>query len=155
MDVEIKSKPEMRAAAVRHIGPYNQIGEAFRRLDGIVRGSGLSKPGSHLIGIFHDNPQSTPPDQLRSDAAVTISPSDTVPKGLTEQHVPGGRYACLVHVGSYEKLGESWGYLMGKWLASSGHRVGGGPSYEIYLNNPMTEPDQQKLKTELCLPLAD
>ncbi len=155
MDVQIKDKPEMRAAAVRHVGPYNQIGEAFRRLDGIVRQANLLKPGSQMIGIFHDNPQSTPPDQLRSDAAVTLSPGDIVPNGLTEQRVPGGRYACLVHVGSYEKLGESWGYLMGTWLQSSGHRIGSGASFEVYLNNPMTEPDQQKLKTELCLPLAD
>ena len=153
MDVEIKTKPEMRAAAIRHVGPYNQIGEAFRRLDQIVRQAGLAKPGSQMIGIFHDNPQSTPSDQLRSDAAVTIAATDTVPPGLTEQRVPGGRYACLMHVGSYEKLGESWGYLMGKWLASSGHRLRSAASYEVYLNNPMTEPDQQKLKTELCIPI--
>src|SRR4051812_24726018 len=41
MDVHITDKPEIRVAAVRHIGPYNQIGEAFARLDSIVRPSGL------------------------------------------------------------------------------------------------------------------
>src|SRR5262249_51774954 len=32
MKVEIKERPEMRVAAVRHIGPYNQIPVAFERL---------------------------------------------------------------------------------------------------------------------------
>jgi effector-binding domain-containing protein len=36
-------------------------------------------------------------------------------------------------------------------LPASGHRIGDGVSYEVYLNNPMNEPDKQKLKTEMCV----
>ena len=154
MNVEIKNRPELRAAAVRHVGPYHQIGEAFRTLDSIVRPSGLMKPGAQMIAIYHDTPDSTPTDQLRSDAAVTVSPGDQLPKGLTEERVPGGRYACAIHVGPYEQLGDAWVRLRREWLPASGHRAGSGASYEVYLNNPMTEPDKQKLKTEICFPLA-
>jgi len=153
MKVEIKEKPELRAAAVRHVGPYNQIGEAFGRLDAIVRPAGLLKPDTQMIAIYHDDPESTPTDQLRSDAAVTVSSGDAVPKGLSEQRVPAGRYACATHVGPYEQLGDAWARFMGEWLPASGHRIGDGVSYEVYLNNPMNEPDKQKLKTEMCVPI--
>ncbi|MEP7001316.1 MAG: hypothetical protein ABI969_12605 [bacterium] len=39
-DVEIKHVPAFRGAAVRHTGPYNQVGEAFDRL-----GVSLVPPG--------------------------------------------------------------------------------------------------------------
>jgi len=39
MNVEITTRPELRVAAVRHVGPYNQISEAFGRL-GDVAGKG-------------------------------------------------------------------------------------------------------------------
>ena len=154
MQVEIKEKPELRAAAVGHVGPYNQIGEAFGRLDAIVRPAGLLKPDTQMIAIYHDDPESTAADQLRSDAAVTVSRDDAVPKGLSEQRVPAGRYACTTHVGPYEKLGDAWARFMGEWLPASGHRIGDGVSYEVYLNNPMNEPDKQKLKTEMCVPIV-
>ena len=154
MQVEIKEKPELRAAAVGHVGPYNQIGEAFGRLDAIVRPAGLLKPETQMIAIYHDDPESTPADQLRSDAAVTVSSGDAVPKGLSEQRVPAGRYACTTHVGPYEKLGDAWARFMGEWLPASGHRIGDGVSYEVYLNSPMNEPDKQKLKTEMCVPIV-
>ena len=154
MQVEIKEKPELRAAAVRHVGPYNQIGEAFGRLDAIVRPAGLLKPDTQMIAIYHDDPESTPADQLRSDAAITVSSGDAVPKGLSEQRVPAGRYACTTYVGPYEKLGDAWARFMGEWLPASGHRIGDGVSYEVYLNNPMNEPDKRKLKTQMCIPIT-
>jgi AraC family transcriptional regulator len=154
MDVQIKDKAERRVAALRHIGPYNQIGEAFMRLDSIARSAGLAKPGAQMIAIYHDDPAATPKDQLRSDAAISIAPGEKLPDGLTEQRVPAGRYACAIHAGPYEQLGDTWARFMGEWLPASGHRPGTGVSHEIYLNNPGTEPDKQKLRTELCIPVS-
>lgn len=154
MDVQIKDKPEVRVAALRHIGPYNHIGEAFMRLDSIVRSAGLAKPGAQMIAIYHDDPEATPKERLRSDAAISVAADDTLPDGLTEQRVPAGRYACAMHVGPYEKLGDTWARFMGEWLPASGHRLGSGISHEIYLNNPGTEPDKHKLRTELCIPVS-
>jgi AraC family transcriptional regulator len=97
MQVEIKEKPELRAAAVRHVGPYNQIGEAFGRLDAIVRPAGLLKPDTQMIAIYHDDPESTAADQLRSDAAVTVSSGDAVPERVERTACSAGRYACTTH----------------------------------------------------------
>lgn len=154
MDVEIKEMPELRVGAVRHVGPYNQIPEAFERLGAIAGPAGLfQQPGAACLGIFHDDPESTPADALRSDAAIVVPDGVPMPGELTERRLPAGRYAHTLHVGPYEELGDVWVRFMGEWLPDSGHRMGDGVSYEIYLNDP-TQVPKEELRTELYVPIA-
>ena len=155
MDVEIKQMPEQRVAAVRHIGPYNQIGEAFNRLGQVAGAAGLfANPAAAMIALYHDDPESTPADQLRSDAGVAVSRDAVLPAELAEQRLPAGRYAKTVHVGGYDKLGDTWARFLGEWLPESGERLGPGPSYERYVNDPRATP-KDKLLTEIYVPIAD
>ena len=43
MDVQIKELPALRVAAVRHIGPYEEITEAFERLGEIAGPAGMTQ----------------------------------------------------------------------------------------------------------------
>ena len=153
MNVEVKDIPDLRVAAVRHTGPYNQIPLAFERLHYIVESAGLVAPDTALLAIFHDDPETTPPDQLRSDAGITVPPNARLPRELVEEHIPAGKYASTVHVGPYERLGDTWARLMGEWLPASGFRVGSGASFEIYKNTPMTTP-KDELVTELYISIV-
>ena len=150
MDVTIKDQPALRVAGVRHIGPYHEIGRAFARVGSIAAGHIGS--GSRMIGIFHDDPESTPTDRLRSDAAITLPGNTPSPDGLIEQRLPAGRYACVLHKGEYEGLPGVWAALKKDWLPASGYRMGS-PSYELYLNDPMGTP-KAELLTEIYMRLA-
>jgi AraC family transcriptional regulator len=153
MQVELKDKPALRAAGVRHVGPYMQINEAFGRLGAIAGPAGLfAHPGAAMIAIYHDDPESTPVDQLRSDAAIVVPDGVTIPPSLTEHRLPARRYACTVYTGPYERLGDVWQRLMGEWIPSNGLRIADGESYELYLNDPSRTPKEQ-LKTEICVPI--
>ena len=152
MQVSIAKYPELRVGTVRHIGPYIQINQAFERL-GKIGGHLFSLPGAMMVALFHDDPESVPADQLRSDAAVVVPPDAKLPEGLAEQHIPAGEYASTIHIGPYEQLGDTWARFMGEWLPSSGRRMDGGVSYEVYHNTPMDTP-REKLKTEIRIPLA-
>ncbi len=152
MDVTIKDMPAYRLAAVRHIGPYMQISQAFARLGALAGPTGLIGPGAIMLAIFHDDPETTPPQDLRSDAALTIADDARLPEGLSEMHLPAGRYAMTSHVGPYEHLGDVWARFMGEWLPASGERLAETPSYEIYRNTPADVP-ADRLVTELYLPL--
>ncbi len=155
MKVEITRMPEQRVAAVRHVGPYNQIGEAFGRLGAIAGPAGLfANPSAAMIALYHDDPEATPADQLRSDAGIAVTSDAKLPKELEEQRLPAGRYAKTVHVGEYEKLGDIWARFLGEWLPESGERLGSGPSYERYVNDPTKTP-KDKLVTEIYVPIAD
>ena len=152
MVVQIVTQPAQRVAAVPHRGPYQQIGEAFMRLDRIARESGLDAlPGVALVGIFHDSPESVPADQLRAEAGLIVPASTALPSSLTEVTIPAGRFARTEHRGPYERLGETWTRLR-EWLTSSGHRMRDGVSYEEYKNTP-AQAAPADLRTDLYLPV--
>ena len=151
MDVTIVNQPDLRIAGIRHIGPYQEIGREFGRLGGFLKGP--PPAGAQMIALFHDDPEVTPSDKLRSDAALSLPGKTPSPSGLIEQHVPAGRYAKAIHKGGYEGLPGAWAALKHEWLPTSGHKMGH-PSYEIYLNNPMTT-EKAELVTEIYLRLGD
>ena len=152
MDVQIKDMPAFRVAAVAHIGPYNQIWEAFARLGKIAGEAQLFGPQAAMIGIYYDDPETTPAADLRSDAAIVISEATPLPAGVVERRLPAGRYASTTFVGPYERLGDTWARFMGEWLPRSGQRLSNGASYEVYRNTPNDVPPE-KLVTELYAPL--
>jgi AraC family transcriptional regulator len=152
MKVEIVDRPALRLASVRHVGSYMRVNEAFTRLNDLVTTSGLSGPGTLLVGIYHDDPAVTPEEKLRSDAAITIPAKTKLPPGLTEMALPAGRYAHATHHGPYSGLGETWGHIRNEWLPRSGEKAGDGMSYEVYPNTPMNAKPHE-LVTELYLPL--
>ena len=149
MEVTIVEQPELRIAGIRHIGPYQEIGREFGRLGHILKGP--PPAGSQMIALYHDDPDVTPVDRLRSDAALTLSVHTPAPDGLIERHVPAGRFARAVHKGGYEGLPAAWNTLKKDWLPTSGHKMAH-PSYEVYVNNPMTAP-KDELLTEIYLRL--
>ncbi|HEX7941852.1 MAG TPA: AraC family transcriptional regulator [Gemmatimonadaceae bacterium] len=154
MQVEIREYPALRVGAVRHVGPYLQINHAFARLGELAAPARLfERPEAQMVALFYDDPDTTPAEQLRSDAAVVVAPDAALPTGLTEQCIAAGDYASTTHVGPYETLGDTWARFMGEWLPASGHRIGDGVAYEVYHNTPMGTPKEQ-LRTELRLPLA-
>jgi len=152
MKVEIVKRPELRLASVRHVGSYMRINEAFQRLNDLVTKAGLSNSDTKLVGIYHDDPSTTPEDKLRSEAAITIPAKTKLPRGLTEQTIPAGRYAHTTHLGPYEGLGEAWGHLKNEWLKQNRETPGKGMSYEVYRNTPMNAKPHE-LVTDLYLPL--
>lgn len=153
MNVEIKEMPSLRVATVEHRGPYNRISQAFARLGERAAAANLFGPEAMMLGIYHDDPETVPAAELRSEAAMVVSADAVIPEDLGEQVLAAGRYAWMTHVGPYEKLGDTWARLMGEWLPQSGHRIGDGVAYEIYRNTPGEVPDE-KLETELYVPLA-
>lgn len=152
MNTVLKEMSSLRVATVRHVGPYHRISEAFAKLGALAGQAGLIRPGAQMVAVYYDDPETTPPSELRSDAAISLQPGAPVPAGLGELEIPSGRYACATHVGPYEQLGDAWSRLLGVWLPASGHRMKDSICFEIYRNTPGEVPKEQ-LETELYVPL--
>jgi len=153
MQVELIVQPSQRVAAVAHRGPYNTISDAFARLGAIAGPSGLfGYANAAMIALYYDDPETTPPAELRSDAGIVVPSEITLPPGLHEVTIAAGKFARATHVGPYTLLGDTWARFMGQWLPQSGQRIGAGVSFELYRNNPMTVKPAD-LITELYLPL--
>ena len=154
MEVSIKEMPAMRVATVPHVGPYNQINDAFEKLGAIAGPAGLfQRPEAVMVGIYYDDPQTTPSEELRSEAGLRVADDVALPAGLDSRRLAAGRYACTLHVGSYEQLGDVWARFLGEWLPKSGHRIRPGASLELYLNDP-TQVATPELRTEIYQPIT-
>ncbi|MCT9000220.1 AraC family transcriptional regulator [Chelativorans intermedius] len=150
--VTIKTLEPQTVAAIRHVGPYMEIGQAFDRLIALAAGHGLMGPDTRSFGIYYDDPSATPPEECRSDACLTVGKTDPLPEGLKRMEIAGGRYASLLHKGPYAELHKAYAWLYGVWLPESGEEPANQPVVEEYLNNPRALPPAEWL-TEILLPL--
>ncbi len=106
-----------------------------------------------MLAIYHDDPETTPAEQLHSDAGLTVAEDVRLPADVAEKRLPAGRYARATHIGPYNTLGDAWSRMLGEWLPSSGHRIGNGPSFEAYQNDP-SNVRPEELHTDLYIPIA-
>ena len=95
-----------------------------------------------VLGIVHDDPDVTPPDKIRYDAAVAVS-RPVRPEGeFGVMDMPGGKYAVVLHKGAHEGLSKTYQRVYGGWLPQSGYRLREWPAFEQYLNSPRdTKPE--------------
>lgn len=159
MHVEVKQLPSMRIVYLKHIGPYDQVGPLFKALSKWAGRNRLFGRNTRMLGMAYDDPEKTPAEQLRYEAAITVPDDYELPHGATAggadqilqvRTIPSGRYACAMHIGPYDRLSETYQELS-QWLAQSEHEPDDeSPCLEYYLSNPLfTLPSRRK--TEVCV----
>jgi AraC family transcriptional regulator len=141
-----RSSPEVN----RPSGFYWQISRTFEPVFKAVAAAGLIQPGYQSIGVYFDDPSSTPEDQLRSHAGFIVSADTPVPEGLEVAVIPAGRSYVHRHLGSYTKMMDGWMYLWGEF-GKLGETPTGAP-YEIYINDCGDVPEAD-LITDLHIPI--
>ncbi|HUI53817.1 MAG TPA: GyrI-like domain-containing protein [Bryobacteraceae bacterium] len=151
--VRVQTLEPQRVVFLRHTGPYDQVGATWGKLAAWAGPRGLFGPSTRFIGISWDDPEITPPDKLRYDAAITVS-APVQPEGeFGVMEIAGGEYATMVHKGPYEAISATYRMIFGAWLPSSGRELRDVPCLEVYLNSPqMTRPED--LLTLIHVPLA-
>ena len=152
-DVTIRDVAPLRLAAMRHTGPYMDIGATFERLEAWAAGRGLSGPDTRSFAVYYDDPWTTPPERLRSDACLLLG-LGVVEEGMVRMiDLPGGRHAVIRHKGPYAELDGAYRWLYREWLPASGETPADRPCFEEYLNSARALPPEEWL-TEIGLPLA-
>lgn len=75
MTVQIRERPELHVAYVRHVEPYNTIGKAFDRL---MAWAGprrhLRFPETRGLAVYPNDPDPADQSEPRSDACITVPP---------------------------------------------------------------------------------
>jgi AraC family transcriptional regulator len=148
----VKDLAPTRVVFLRHVGPYGQVGDTWGRLFGWAGMRGLLGPGVMMLGIVHDDPDVTPDDKIRYDAAIPVS-RPVAPEGeFGAMELAGGRYAVATHRGPYAGLGHAYQRVYGAWLPGSGYELRDEPAFEQYLNTPQTATPEDLL-TLLYIPI--
>jgi AraC family transcriptional regulator len=154
LPVEIQNLPPLKVVFLRHVGPYSEVGATWGRLMCWAGMRGLLGPGVRMIGVVHDDPEITPADKVRYDAALVLNRAMEPEGEFGVMELPGGTYAICEHRGPYETLGQTYQRFCGGWLPNSGRELRDSEAFEEYLNSPMnTKPED--LLTRICIPLRD
>ena len=89
-----------------------------------------------VLAVYHDSPDITETEKLRSDACITVPEGTEVSGEVGLLRIPGGKFA----VGHFEiapdGFGDAWNALMGEWMPTSGWQPDDRMCYEVYLNEP-------------------
>jgi AraC family transcriptional regulator len=152
LTVSIRPMPGVNIAFMRHVGPYDRVGETWSKLFAWAGPRGLLGPHTKVVGVVHDDPEVTPPERIRYDAGLIVN-RNLQPEGeIGVQEIGGGEYAVAGHRGPYIGLGETYAKLCGQWLPAAGREPRSAPALEFYCNSPQnTSP--QDLFTEIYIPL--
>jgi AraC family transcriptional regulator len=153
IDVEVKELPELEVVYVRHIGPYQGIGQAFEKLMKWAGPRGLVRfPATKVLSVYHDNPDITEADKLRSDACITVPPDTKAEGEIGRMTIPGGKFAVAKTEISQDQFADAWNALMRDWLPESGYQPDDRLCYEVCLNDPKSHPEG-KFIIEICEPI--
>lgn len=150
--VDVRTRPPMRVAYVRSIGPLASIGEAYGMLFGFVAAQGIDVVGGGL-GISYDDPVITDPARLRFDAAVPVSAEVKGSGRVLTRTVPGGSFAVTRFQGPYTDMHGAYVDIVGRWFPRSNYEPADAGCLEFYLNDPRTIPPAG-LWTEIWVPIT-
>jgi AraC family transcriptional regulator len=146
MEVTRSSFPARRYLAISHHGPYPEIGNSFEKLFGLIGPLGIEMAGPPA-GFWYDDPESTPVDELRSDAAVPVGLDFELDHpDLHLIDVPEGEFLVSIYSGPYSGLPAAWSEFSHALEAAGG--TDWDWCFEEYLNDH-TEVPEAELQTRL------
>jgi len=156
-EVKVKDWPETSLAYVRHVGPYKGDEQLFGRLfDKLFKWAGarglLRFPETQVLSVYHDNPEITAEDKLRTSICITV-PADTVVDGeIGKMGMPAGKYAMARFEINVDQYQAAWDAVCGDWLPNSGFQPADGLSFELMVNNPQEHPEHKHI-IDICIPV--
>ena len=115
----------------------------------------LEQQNVEMLGICHDDPSVTSEENIRYDASLawTKKESDILSKeGFNTKKISSGKYAMVLHKGSYSKIIDSWMALY-LWCEENNYIFRDCPPFEKYLNSP-EDVEEQELLTEIYIPIT-
>jgi AraC family transcriptional regulator len=151
-EVIVKEMPELQVIYCRHMGAFNQIGQAYGKLMQFAGPRGLlNSPNAKTLTVYHDDPSVTELDKVRQSACLIVNSDVKVDGEIGKMTVPAGKYA----VGHFEiveaQFEQAWN-TMCLWLTESGFEPGEGYNYELYYNDHTQHPER-KFILDICIPL--
>ena len=152
--IRIETIKPMRMACVRHVGPFEQYGNAWAKLMAWAGPLGLLGPKTVYAGISYDDPSVVEPAKLRSDACISV-PKDMVfeqDSPVKFRDIGGGEHAVITHRGPYETMGGNI-YKLLQWPEKNGRQMRADAEGVLFIFRTMNVADPGKSVTDICLPL--
>ncbi|HRF07761.1 MAG TPA: AraC family transcriptional regulator [Xanthobacteraceae bacterium] len=151
--VEIAPFAGARLAAIEHRGDYQTIGNSFAKVQ--IWFAARKLPVSRSFGIYFDDPESIPEQELRAEAGLVTDENITTEDNggaIRIVSIPPMLCASVLHKGPYAELEHAYRHLFRDWLPDSGYEAADFSCFEEYLNDPRELPPSELL-TRVHLPI--
>jgi AraC family transcriptional regulator len=148
----VRHEPSRVLLCRPHVGDYAQVGEAWDALFQALPRFGVTPTGPAL-GLVYDDPDITPAERCRYDAAIEVPAGSPAPEGFALRTLPAGRFAVAVHVGPHDTILDTYVALLGRHVPRLDEDLADAPVVERSLQVPGTVPDAE-LHTEVMVRLA-
>lgn len=152
---EIRELGKKAVAYVAFTGNYiadKQIfARLFEKLSQWAGPKGLIKPETVFLSAYQDDPDTTPPDELKLECCMIIPDDAEVEGDIRKKVLQGGKYVVMhAELSGPQEYGLAWN-AVAEWMKKNGLEVDmSRPSYEIYLNNPEEHPEKHHI-VEICM----
>ena len=155
--VEVKEMPSFHVAYVRYVGRYQGMGEVFEKLfKKLMKWAGprglLRDREAKVLAVYHDNPEITKDDKLRTSACITVPVNTKVEGEVGSMTIPGGQYAVGHFRLGVEEYAQAWYAIIAGWLPESGYQPDDRFCYELYSNDSNRLCDG-KTAVAICVPV--
>jgi effector-binding domain-containing protein len=137
-------------ACIPHQGPYTAIEEVIAALMAASQGQNIH-PSGPLFGVYYNSPVVAKPEELVWEIGFPVTAQAVPEAPLVKKVWEYKEVARAIHVGPYEKAGDTI-MKLGEWIASQGYTPDG-PVFERYLDMNPNQTDPAKLRTEIWIPV--
>ncbi|WP_426455121.1 AraC family transcriptional regulator [Paenibacillus sp. S-38] len=145
MDTRVETIPNYRIACVRQMGPYGPSNaQAMEKLKQWARDKKLLTESAILLGIPHDNPDSTLPEHCTYDAGIVIPPDYQTDDSILVYELTGGNYFICKIKHTAEDVQRAWTEIF-----SALHHNGYGMDHKPILERYTADMDF----CEICVPI--
>ncbi len=137
---------------MRQVGPYGAnnytLMEMFKEW---AKSKGLFSNSLVILGISHDNPRTTLPENCRYDVCIVITDDYMIAdSNISEAELPGGKYAVFPIVHTVESVQKAWNEIFSQ-LTAKGHQLDvSRPVLERYSSDMI-----DKQMCEICVPIQE
>ena len=146
MDFKIEKIPSYRIAYIRQIGPYGTGNiQTMEKLKNWAKSNNLLI----ILGIAHDNPKTTKPENCRYDTCMVVSNDYCVNEGYVNQgNIIGGNYAVFIISHTAEAVQKAWTEIFPELLKQGYQFDETRPILERYIVEMVNEH-----YCEICVPI--
>ena len=145
---EIEAQPILGVRASATMDKVGEVmGPLFGELYGYILQSGQT-PSGMPFAIYHSMDGNSVDLECGMPVATPMEGAGRIEAG----ELPGGTVVTVVHRGPYDTLPQTWAALV-EWMGAKELQPAGAP-WEVYLTDPVTEPDQSKWRTEIFFPVC-
>jgi AraC family transcriptional regulator len=151
---KLEERKASNLAYLEHRGPFDKIPwqEYIEKLYGWAKEQKVM-PGFYPMAIYLDDPKIVPPEECRTQIAITYKGEAKEGSGVKTCHMPAMKVASVSHKGPGSEFKKTY-RIVSEWIQKKGLELSG-PPMEIYSKKPKVVGGETILYAKIMMPVKN